>query len=173
MANALQFLTGFGQALFGTLLVALIVSGIYSWYKRFGKWWWARRPMSDAQVRALVRKNLSPPDILMMEMELGDLAILHACHASAMIASGILAYGGIQENEADAVAEHIVGELHAAQIALRYDSETRQTLIARLSEIIKARPSVSDDFGRLIGLWHAMLETAERIKKRRSEFKKA
>ena len=171
MPNALQFLTVFGQVLFGTLLVALIMSGIYAWYEWYGKWR-ARRPMSDEQVRALIRKNLSPQDILMMEIELGDLAILHGTHARAMIASGILAYGGVQESDADAVAEDVVVGLNVTQAALNYDSDTRRTLIAKLSEAIKARPSVGDNFGRLIGLWHAMLETAEKIAKRRAKLKR-
>ena len=165
------------STMYGIILFALTMSGIYYWCQRVYWWLYKRQASLPPMMREEIGKIMSPPDVLFrgaqLQGELDAVAFIYNMRVDTMIESSIRAYGGVDEKDAGYVANMIAGTLRIKTIVIEeFDSEERQELIVVLKRILDCRPDVKDDSAELMRYWVSILEAAERLEQHRIANKK-
>lgn len=167
-------LTPFGDVVFWTILLMLVLSGFYYWCRRLRDWLAQPKPlhrMNHDELKAFVASIMRPPETALKHAKLhgtiGDLSLILSGSAGAVIASCVVDRhpgldAGAEERIRDA-AQGIAETIHLGTLARSLGSAERDYIITELQRIADTI-SQTDDAKSLL-LLVELIRTADELER--------
>lgn len=167
-------LTPFGQLAYGVILLILVMSGIYYWWRRLGEWLKRPKPlhkMSDAELRKHLNGLQHPAAVAermrQLHLTVGNSSLILHAVADEVLPEFVASRYPTVDPEARAVIRaaslSIARILHPGDLARSLGSAERVFIIEELQQISDALPPTDDKTA--IGLTLELLRSTEKLHK--------